>query len=61
MIDTILYKTHGSWLGGADKVKLFAYTFGAIKVLTDNTNEETGYENIHNIYNIFYVFTSTFI
>ena len=30
---------------------VYAYTFGAIKVITDEGNAEFGYEGIHNVYN----------
>ena len=39
-----------------DKEDIYAYTFGAIKVLDEenkNKNISNGYENIHNIYNYF--------
>ena len=29
---------------------IYVYTFGAIKVLTTESNVRTGYENIHNVY-----------
>lgn len=35
------------------KKDIYAYTFGAIKVLTKNINLTEGYENIHNIYNYY--------
>lgn len=48
--------THGiggdEWWG--DKVlkdDIYVYTFGAIKVLTTESNASDGYENIHNVYN----------
>lgn len=43
------------WLHKIQKSDVCAYTYGAIKVLGDNYNDETnleeGYENIHNVYN----------
>ncbi|MDE6420765.1 MAG: hypothetical protein K2K87_09590 [Lachnospiraceae bacterium] len=41
------------WFGGVDKMNIYAYTFGAIKVLTTEDNVSDGYENIHNVYNYY--------
>lgn len=39
--------------GGVGKMNIYAYTFGAIKVLATENNVSDGYENIHNIYNYY--------
>lgn len=41
------------WSDLADKDDIYAYTFGAIKVLDMEDNVSDGYENIHNIYNYY--------
>lgn len=41
------------WGDKITKDDIYVYTFGAIKVLTTNTNVSDGYENIHNIYNYY--------
>lgn len=43
----------GWWSDLADKDDIYAYTFGAIKVLDMEDNVSDGYENIHNIYNYY--------
>lgn len=44
----------GWWSKAADKEDIYAYTFGAIKVIDEeNKNISDGYENIHNIYNYY--------
>lgn len=41
------------WGSKISKDDIYVYTFGAIKVLTTETNMRTGYDNIHNIYNYY--------
>lgn len=41
------------WFGNVGKENIYAYTFGAIKVLTTEENVSEGYENIHNVYNYY--------
>lgn len=44
----------GWWSEAAGKEDIYAYTFGAIKVIDEeNKNISDGYENIHNIYNYY--------
>lgn len=43
----------GWWSDAVDKEDIYAYTFGAIKVLTTENNASDGYENIHNVYNYY--------
>lgn len=44
----------GEWWGDKlSKDDIYTYTFGAIKVLTNESNVSVGYENIHNIYNYY--------
>ncbi len=48
------FKAWGGWWSDVtDKEDIYAYTFGAIKVLTTEENASDGYENIHNIYNYY--------
>lgn len=46
-----------NWYNKAKKNNVYAYTYGAIKVLGNNinndTNLESNYENIHNVYNYY--------
>lgn len=44
-------KNASNWAGKLNKTDIYAYTYGAIKVLTTNKNISSGYENIHNVYN----------
>ena len=46
---------HGGewWSNKLSKDDIYAYTFGAIKVLTTEENVFEGFENIHNIYNYY--------
>lgn len=43
----------GWWSDAVDKEDIYAYTFGAIKVLSTEANVSDGYENIHNVYNYY--------
>lgn len=43
----------GWWSDVVDKEDIYAYTFGAIEVLTTEDNVSDGYENIHNVYNYY--------
>ncbi|MDE6747704.1 MAG: hypothetical protein K2K21_01375 [Lachnospiraceae bacterium] len=43
----------GWWSDAVDKEDIYAYTFGAIEVLTKEDNVSDGYENIHNVYNYY--------
>lgn len=44
-------RNRGEWIDTVKKKNIYCYTFGAIKVLTQNVNIEDKYENIFNIYN----------
>ena len=46
----------GWWSDLAGKDDIYAYTFGAITVLTKEENVSDGYENIHNVYNSYDTF-----
>lgn len=46
----------GWWSDLAGKDDIYAYTFGAITVLTTEENVSDGYENIHNVYNFYDTF-----
>ncbi len=41
------------WEDLYDREDIYAYTFGAIKVLKQTENLKDGYESIHNIYNVY--------
>lgn len=43
----------GWWSDAVDKEDIYAYTFGAIKVLKMEDNVPGGYDNIHNVYNYY--------